>query len=172
MKYFLFFTLFSAQIFAQSDKMTALLAERAELYANWKDALDQKSGIFGNQSKADLLEVSEVLKKIIRKDNEILDELESSQTHEYQQLQEKYNDLLQTSERLETSKNNFEKKLNEQKEYQKSNFNQIERAEGDKILMGLLAFIALIILLIMYSKMAGLKRKVKALESIIKSSAR
>lgn len=172
MKYFLFFTLFSLEIFAQSDKMAALLKERSELYANWKEALDQKSGIFGNQSKADLQEVSEVLKKIIRKDNEILDELEASQTHDYQQLQEKYNDLLQVSQKLETSKNNFEKKLNEQREYQKTNYSQIERAEGDKILMGLLAFVALILLIIMYTKMASLRRKVKALESIIKSAAR
>ena len=170
MKYVLFFTMVSLKIFAQSDKMRILLSERATLYSNWKEALDQKSGIFGNQSKADLEEISEVLKKIIRKDNEILEELETSQTHDYQQLQKKYNELLQENEKLETSKKNFEKKLNEQKEYQKTNYSQIERAEGDKILMGLLAFITIIILLIMYLKMARIKRKLKALESIIKSS--
>lgn len=172
MKYILLLTLFSLELFAQNDKMKELLTERAELYTAWKDALDQKSGIFGNQSKADLEEISEVLKKIIKKDNEILDELEASQSSDNQQLQEKYNNLLQTRERLEVSKNNFEKKLNEQKEFQKSNFSQIERAEGDKILMGLLAFVAIIIMLIMYSKMATLKRKVKALESIIKTTNR
>ena len=172
MKYILFFTLFSLEIFAQNDKMKSLLTERAELYSNWKEALDQKSGIFGNQSKADLQEISEVLKKIIRKDNEILDELEASQTHDYQQLQEKYNDLLQVHQKLETSKKNFEKKLIEQKEYQKTNHSQIERAEGDKILMGLLAFVALILLIVFYMKMISLRKKVKALESIIKSSAR
>ena len=62
MRHFLYFWLVISQtnLFAQSEDL--LFVERRKLYNHWKESLDQKSGFLGNQNKADVLEINEVLK--------------------------------------------------------------------------------------------------------------
>lgn len=172
LKFLTFLLLISANSLAQSAKLNNILAERRALYTEWKDAIEQKSGIFGNQTKADLEEVNDILKKIIKKDNEIVDELEATKANDFQALTEKYNKLLEENEQLSKQKKSLENKLAEEKEYQKANQSHIQRAEGDRIVMGIFAFSSLLLLSFIFLKMRNAKKQVKALESIIKNANR
>lgn len=63
----------------QKDEKRALrmlLKERKEKFAQYTEHIDDKSGFFGNHSKRDLKEINEVLKDIVRTDNNIITELE------------------------------------------------------------------------------------------------
>lgn len=155
---------------AQTGHLQNLVAERRTLYTQWKEALDQKSGIFGNQTKADLEEINEVLKQIIRKDNDILEALDESQTAEYQQLQQKYNSVLEENLALQNRQKAIENKLKEEKTYQKQNYSQIERAEGDRILWALVSLISFLILIVLYIKLKKTRQKLISLENLIKKS--
>lgn len=62
----------------QDDKklIRSLLKERKDRFAQYTDHLDDKSGIFGTQTKKDLRQLNEVLKDIVRTDNNIIMELD------------------------------------------------------------------------------------------------
>ncbi|MBD8488372.1 Clp protease ClpB [Echinicola sp. CAU 1574] len=61
--------------FAQ-EKLEKLVKERQSLHQRWKAAESQKSGIFGNRTKKDMIETNDWMERIILKDNQIMDELE------------------------------------------------------------------------------------------------
>lgn len=155
---------------AQTDRLSELLEERKILYAEWNQALDRKSGFFGKQNKDDLEDLNTVLKKIIKKDNEIIKTIEDSKLNKYSSLQEKYNQLIEENEQLSRQKNGLEKKLLVEKEYQNANHSQIERAEGDKILVGLLCLLFIFIIIVLFRNLSKTRKKFKALEGIIKNS--
>lgn len=167
-KYIFILVIFSQRLYAQNQQMDILLEERRLLYNAYQEALDQKSGFFGNQNKTDLAEINEVLKKIIKKDNEILETLDKVQTHEYQQLQTQYNNLLDSHQALENKQKAIEKKLLEERNYQKQNHRQIDRAEGDKIFFGLVSFGLIFWLIILFTKLQKYRRRVKSLENALK----
>jgi hypothetical protein len=162
--------LLSFEITAQSDILKSKILERTTLYNTWKERLGQKSGLFGNQTKADLDEINEVLKQIIKKDNEILEALETSQKEEYKTLQDKFNNITEQYDKLIIKNNGLQKKLDEEINYQKQNHSQIKRIEGDRILLGLVTFLASIILFWMFLKNLKLRKKLTSLETIIKNS--
>jgi hypothetical protein len=172
LKFWVILIFISSKVLAQSLKINGLLSERRALYTEWKQALDQKSGIFGNQTKADLEEVNEILKKIIKKDNEIVEVLEATKDNDYQALAEKYNQIIEENRQLTHQKEALEKKLAKEKAYQKTNHSQIQRSEGDKMLMGLIALFSILVLIYMVLKMRSANKKMKALEAIIKNSTR
>ncbi|MES2795037.1 MAG: hypothetical protein V4683_03670 [Bacteroidota bacterium] len=155
---------------AQSDRLSELIDERKILYAEWNEALDKKSGFFGKQNKDDLEEINTVLKKIIKKDNEIIKAIEDSKLNQYGSLQEKFNQLIDENEQLSKQKNAMERKLLVEKEYQNANHSQIERAEGDKILVGLLCLLFIIITIVLFRNLSKTRKKLRALEGIIKNS--
>ncbi|WP_460545959.1 Clp protease ClpB [Echinicola sediminis] len=57
-------------------KLEKLIIERQNLHQQWKASESQKSGIFGNRTKKDMISTNEWLERIILKDNQIMDELE------------------------------------------------------------------------------------------------
>jgi len=57
-------------------KLEKLISERQLLHQQWKNSESQKSGIFGNRTKKDMISTNEWLERIILKDNQIMDELE------------------------------------------------------------------------------------------------
>ncbi len=56
-------------------KLEKLVEEREALHSQWKQSEAKKSGIFGNRTKKDMIETNERLKRILAKDNQIMDEL-------------------------------------------------------------------------------------------------
>ncbi|MFT4857598.1 MAG: hypothetical protein ACI9UV_002082 [Algoriphagus sp.] len=72
----LLFSLFDFQIPEAGDaKLQLMIQERDQLQAQWKNSESQKSGIFGNRTKKDMIETNEWLERILSKDNQIMDEL-------------------------------------------------------------------------------------------------
>lgn len=74
---FLFLLCFSFVLhsgFAQA-KLEKLITEREALHAEWKASENQKSGIFGNRTKKDMIETNDWLQRIIHKDDQIIAEL-------------------------------------------------------------------------------------------------
>jgi hypothetical protein len=59
----------------ESAKLEKLVQERDQLHAQWEASESQKTGIFGNRTKKDMVETNEWLERIIAKDNQIMDEL-------------------------------------------------------------------------------------------------
>ena len=59
----------------QSEKLEKLLQERYLLNEAWEESQKRKSGFFGNRTKADMQKTISTLERILRKDNEIVDEL-------------------------------------------------------------------------------------------------
>src|SRR5436190_1450134 len=57
------------------QKLDTLLVERKELYKNYEELQEIKSGFLGMQSKDDLKNIIETLDAIISKDNEIVREI-------------------------------------------------------------------------------------------------
>ncbi|PZX54741.1 hypothetical protein LV84_02895 [Algoriphagus ratkowskyi] len=60
---------------AGQAKLEKMVKDRDALTAQWKASESQKSGIFGNRTKKDMIETNEWLERIIKKDNLIMDEL-------------------------------------------------------------------------------------------------
>ena len=61
--------------FAQA-KLEKLINEREQLIAQWNDSESKKSGLLGNRTKKDMIETNDWLKRILSKDNQIMEELE------------------------------------------------------------------------------------------------
>ncbi len=61
--------------FAQ-EKLNKLVEEREKLHRSWQASEEQKSGIFGNRTKKDMITTNEWMERIIKKDNQIMAELE------------------------------------------------------------------------------------------------
>jgi len=60
---------------AGQAKLEKMVLDRDALTQQWKESERQKSGIFGNRTKKDMVETNEWLERIIQKDNLIMDEL-------------------------------------------------------------------------------------------------
>lgn len=60
---------------AGQAKLEKMVLDRDALTQQWKESESQKSGIFGNRTKKDMVETNEWLERIILKDNLIMDEL-------------------------------------------------------------------------------------------------
>lgn len=58
------------------EKLNKLLDERQQLHQQWQQSENQKSGIFGNRTKKDMIATNEWMQRIIQKDNQIMQELE------------------------------------------------------------------------------------------------
>lgn len=58
------------------EKLNKLLRERETLHREWQVSESKKSGLFGNRTKKDMSATNEWMDRIIRKDNQIMQELE------------------------------------------------------------------------------------------------
>ncbi|AWW30386.1 Clp protease ClpB [Echinicola strongylocentroti] len=75
-RYLLLFFLLVPMIAPAQDRFEKLVKERQGLHQQWKDSEKDKSGIFGNRTKKDMIKTNEWMERIILKDNLIMDELE------------------------------------------------------------------------------------------------
>jgi hypothetical protein len=59
----------------QKERLRNLLKDRKEKFSQYDKALENHSGIFGNQTKKDIKNANQVLEEIVRTDNRIMNEL-------------------------------------------------------------------------------------------------
>jgi hypothetical protein len=98
----LLFTLFNFQIPEAGDaKLQLMIKERDRLQSQWRSSESQKSGIFGNRTKKDMIETNEWLERILAKDNQIMDELRMIGSIETTVLGQEKEDYKTISFRLE-----------------------------------------------------------------------
>ncbi len=98
----LLFSLFNPQIPEAGDaKLQLMIQERDQLQAQWKNSESQKSGIFGNRTKKDMIKTNEWLERILAKDNQIMEELRMIGSIESSVLGQEKKDYQTISFRLE-----------------------------------------------------------------------
>ena len=159
--FFLSFTLINP-LFAQ-EEINKLTIERENLYRKYKEAEGLSSGLFGNRSKDDLQTTIDALNEIIKKDNEILDELKHIQRDSKVEFTNKYNDLIQQNNDL-SQKNRELLELSERhKGYSKENHQMLQATEDKQVLFISLLTIFVIISIVYVIKYFILKSKMKKL---------
>ena len=110
----LLFSLFNFQIPEAGDaKLQLMIQERDQLQAQWKNSESQKSGIFGNRTKKDMIETNEWLERILSKDNQIMDELRMIGSIESSVLGQEKEDYKTISFRLENQVQSLKRALTE-----------------------------------------------------------
>ena len=159
-----FFIILSNFLYAQ-EEINKLTVERANLYRKYKETESLTSGLFGNRSKGDLQTSIDALNEIIKKDNEILDELTHIQANSKVEFTNKYNDLIMQNNEL-SQKNSELKEMSERhKGYSKENHQIIEQTEEKQtllisllVLFGLLSIIYTIKYFMLKSEMNRLNK--------------
>jgi hypothetical protein len=83
------------------EKLNKLLRERETLHQEWQASETKTSGLFGNRTKKDMTATNRWMDRIIRKDNQIMQELEmlkDIETTEISYEKEDYKYLAQKAE--------------------------------------------------------------------------
>ncbi len=163
---FLFVT-FSTCIFAQ-EEINKLTMERANLYRKYKETESLTSGLFGNRSKGDLQTTIDALNEIIKKDNEILEELTHIQADSKVEFTNKYNDLIMQNNDLSEKNRELVEMTERHKGYSKENHRIIEQTEQKQTLLisllvvfGSLSIIYIIKYFILKSEIIKLRRGIQ-----------
>ncbi len=156
---FIFFLSFNV-LFAQ-EEINKLTLEREALYSKYKETENLSSGLFGNRSKDDLQASIDALNEIIKKDNEILDELKNLQANANTEFTNKYNDLILQNNEL-SQKNRELLELSERhKGYSKENHQMLQDTEDRQVLFMSLLVIFGLLAIIYTIKYFVLKSEVK-----------
>src|SRR5690606_6200703 len=71
----LLFLLFPLAVFGQ-ERLNKVVAERQQLHEQWQQSENQRSGIFGNRTRKDMIATNKWMARSIQKDNQIMQELE------------------------------------------------------------------------------------------------
>ncbi len=147
MKPFLMFLLafFSANHLLAQEEINKLTAERESLYRKYKETESLSTGIFGNRSKDDLRTTIDALNDIIKKDNQILEELKSIQADSKIEFTNKYNDLIQQNNDLSQKNRELLELSEKHKGYSKENHSILQATEDRQVL--LVSFMAIFALL-------------------------
>ena len=163
---FLFVT-FSTCIFAQ-EEINKLTMERTNLYRKYKETESVTSGLFGNRSKGDLQTTIDALNEIIKKDNEILEELTHIQADSKVEFTNKYNDLIMQNNDLSEKNRELVEMTERHKGYSKENHQIIEQTEQKQTLLisllavfGSLSIIYIIKYFILKSEIIKLRRGIQ-----------
>jgi len=120
--YLLSILFFNIQSFAQQDttaysaqrvKVNSLLAERSRRFGQYDESLNQRTGIFGWQTKRDIKNSNEILREVVLADNNIFKELKVLMEYKDLQNQQKVAVADHSQERIETYMHSI-KKLQDQ----------------------------------------------------------
>lgn len=171
MKKILILLMFSVSIntlFAQ-EEINKLTLERETLYRKYKETESLSTGLFGNRSKDDLQTTIDALNEIIKKDNEILDELKHIQEDSKIEFTNKYNDLIRQNNELSDKNRELIELTERHKGYSKENHQMLAETEEKQILyISLLAIFALLSItyLIKYISLKSDYKKLKSNNSV------
>jgi uncharacterized protein YeeX (DUF496 family) len=121
-------------LYAQ-EEINKLTHERETLYRKYKETESLTSGLFGNRSKGDLQATIDALNEIIKKDNEILEELTHIQENSKIEFTNKYNDLILQNNDLSQKNRELIEMTERHKGYTKENHQIIEETQQQHTLL-------------------------------------
>ncbi|GGI25984.1 hypothetical protein [Pedobacter mendelii] len=156
------------QSFAQQDttafatqrvKVNSLLAERSSRFGQYDESLNQRTGIFGWQTKKDIKNSNEILRQVVLTDNNIFKELKVLMDYKDLQNQQKVAVADNSQERIENYMQTI-KKLQDQNEELKGDL-------AKKNSQSLSTYIIAFLLLIMAGGYYFFKKKIKSYEKRI-----
>ena len=84
----------------QRAKINALLAERSSRFGQYEQSLNERTGIFGFQTKQDIRNSNEILRQITLNDNTIFRELKVLLDYKDLQVQQVKSSVTDNTERL------------------------------------------------------------------------
>lgn len=107
--------LFPLAVFGQ-ERLNKLVNERQQLHQQWQQSENQKSGIFGNRTKKDMIATNEWMTRIIEKDNQIMQELEMLKKIETTEISYEKDDYKFIAQKQEQDIGKLKRALAEQEE--------------------------------------------------------
>ncbi|OWK70497.1 hypothetical protein [Pedobacter sp. AJM] len=140
---------------AQRVKVNALLAERSAKFGQYDESLNQRTGIFGWQTKKDIKNSNEILREVVLTDNNIFKELKVLMEYKDLQNQQKVAAADHSQERIEGYMKTI-KKLQDQ--------NEILQKESNKNNYGISTYIIILLILILVSMFYFYNKKIQKYE--------
>lgn len=129
----------------QRLRINALLAERSAKFGQYQESLDERTGIFGFQTKKDIRNSNEILRQIVLNDNNIFRELKTLMDYKDLEVTTVKSDADRTNSRIQ----NYQlaiKKLQDQNEQLRQEvkaFNRSKATSTTTIVLLLLAVLGL-----------------------------
>jgi len=140
---------------AQRVKVNALLAERSEKFGQYDESLNQRTGIFGWQTKKDIKNSNEILREVVLTDNNIFKELKILMEYKDLQNQQKVAVADHSQERIEGYMKTI-KKLQDQ--------NEILQKESNQNSFGMSTYIIILLILILVAVFFFYNNKIQKYE--------
>lgn len=140
---------------AQRVKVNALLAERSEKFGQYDESLNQRTGIFGWQTKKDIKNSNEILREVVLTDNNIFKELKILMEYKDLQNQQKVAVADHSQERIEGYMKTI-KKLQDQ--------NEILQKESNQNSFGMSTYIIILLILILVAVFFFYNNKIRKYE--------
>ncbi|RZJ75304.1 hypothetical protein [Pedobacter sp. Leaf250] len=140
---------------AQRVKVNLLLAERSSKFGQYDESLNQRTGIFGWQTKKDIKNSNEILRQVVLTDNNIFKELKVLMDYKDLENQKKVAVADNSQERIENYMQTI-KKLQDQNEQLKK--------ELTKASQGLSIYIIIALILMMIGGFYFFNKKLKKYE--------
>jgi hypothetical protein len=163
--YLLSIVLLTFQGFAQQDtssyaaqrvKVNSLLQERSQRFGQYDESLNQRTGIFGWQTKRDIKNSNEILRQVVLTDNNIFKELKVLMDYKDLQNQQKVAVADNSQERIENYMRTI-KKLQDQNDQLR---NQVKKSG-----QGVSIYIIVFLILVMLGGFYFFNKKIKGYES-------
>ncbi|WP_421939701.1 hypothetical protein [Pedobacter sp.] len=148
---------------AQRAKINALLAERSTRFGQYDESLNQRTGIFGWQTKRDIKNSNEILRQVVITDNNIFKELKVLMEYKDLQNQQKVAVADQSQQRMERYMQTI-KKLQDQNEQLKA------AAESRAKSRNISTYVIVFLLLIMAGGFYFLLKKIEQYKKYEKSN--
>ncbi|RDC57793.1 hypothetical protein DU508_02210 [Pedobacter chinensis] len=167
--YLLSIILFNFQAFAQQDttayaaqrvKVNSLLAERSAKFGQYDESLNQRTGIFGWQTKRDIKNSNEILRQVVLTDNNIFKELKILMDYKDLQNQQKVAVADHSQERIENYMRTIKKLQDQNTELRE----QIDKKDKNKSLS---TYIIVFLILVMGGGFYFFSKKLKNYEKRI-----
>lgn len=166
-KYFYLFSviLISVQAFAQQDtgsyaaqrvKVNSLLQERSTKFGQYDKSLNQRTGIFGWQTKKDIKNSNEILRQVVLTDNNIFKELKVLMDYKDLQNQQKIEVADNSQQRIEHYMVTIKKLQDQNAELR----NASKKSDSD-----ISTYIIAFLILVMFGGFYFFNKKIKSYES-------
>jgi hypothetical protein len=127
---------------AQRSKINALLAERSVRFGQYEQSLNERTGIFGFQTKRDIKNSNEILRQIALNDNNIFKELKVLLDYKDFQVQQVQTAASTNSERIQSYMAAI-KKLQDQNQILRAQIQEKEKQGSSSYGMLILLVIAI-----------------------------
>ncbi|HKG06744.1 MAG TPA: hypothetical protein VKB19_09825 [Pedobacter sp.] len=142
----------------QRLKVNALLSERSKRFGQYDQSLDQRTGIFGFQTKQDIKNSNEILRQIVLTDNGIFKELKILMDYKNQEVEMVQREASNTGSRIQNYMLSV-KKLQEQNDLLKKSAENAKSTRTLAICLSVFLALALAGLVYFYRKKVKLQYK-------------